>query len=167
MSRGLFQSIASWWKSQDDSGFLDPGPLIDEDLELVLTRKTPGDPARGIVPAYAFQMVRHGAGIHMGNITLRVGNTEDILKYAGHIGYSVIPQYRGNRYAARSCVLLFPLALRHRLNPLWITCNPDNWASRRTCEIVGARLVEIVEIPPYHEFYINGEREKCRYRVDL
>jgi tagatose 1,6-diphosphate aldolase len=60
-----------------------------------------------------------------------------------------------------------PLARRHGINPLWITCNPDNHASRRTCERLGATLVEIVPVPVGHTLYQRGEREKCRYRVDL
>ena len=36
--------------------------------------------------------------------------------------------------------LLLPLARRHGLQTVWITCNPDNWASRRTCELAGAEL---------------------------
>jgi tagatose 1,6-diphosphate aldolase len=41
-----------------------------------------------------------------------------------------------------------PLAVRHGLSELWITCNPDNIASRRTCEAAGAELVEVVDLPP-------------------
>ena len=87
--------------------------------------------------------------------------------YGGHIGYGVLPRYRGHRYAARACKLLFPLARRHGLNPLWITCNPDNIASRRTCELAGGKLVEIVDLPEDIDMYQAGERQKCRYRFDL
>ena len=48
-----------------------------------------------------------------------------------------------------------------------ITTNPDNWASRRTCEIIGAEMVEIVDVPEYMEMYRQGDRQKCRYRLDL
>ena len=88
--------------------------------------------------------------------------------YAGHIGYGVNQEYRGNRYAARSCQLILPLAKRHGINPIWITCNPDNIASRRTCEIAGAKFVEIVEIPKkFYYLYKKADRLKCRYRIDL
>ena len=50
---------------------------------------------------------------------------------------------------------------------LWITCNPDNFASRCTCERLGCKLVEIVRVPPGHTLYQRGEFEKCRYRLDL
>jgi tagatose 1,6-diphosphate aldolase len=60
-----------------------------------------------------------------------------------------------------------PLARRHGLYALWITCNPENVASRRTCELTGAEFVEIVDLPPESDMYERGERRKCRYRLDL
>jgi RimJ/RimL family protein N-acetyltransferase len=63
--------------------------------------------------------------------------------------------------------LLLPFARRHGLKTIWITCNPNNWPSRRTCERLGATLVEIVPLPPDNDQYIAGEREKCRYRIEL
>lgn len=144
--------------------FYQPGPLIDHDLELVLAETIPGNPFRELVPAYRFNMVHPGATRKMGEIELRIGNTEHIRLYAGHIGYEVYPAYRGHHYAARSVLLLLPLAYYHGLNPLWITCNPDNFASRRTCELAGFELVEIVDLPAHTDMYRDGERQKCRYR---
>lgn len=147
--------------------FYDPGQLIDGNLVLSLVETYPGDPRRDYVPAYRFRMTLDGQRYEIGRIELRVGNTERIVLYAGHIGYRVLPMYRGHHYAARSCRLLLPLARRHGLNPLWITCNPDNYASRRTCELAGATFVEIVDLPEDNEMYQMGERQKCRYRLDL
>ncbi|MCZ6680431.1 MAG: GNAT family N-acetyltransferase [Candidatus Poribacteria bacterium] len=152
---------------EHDFEFLDPGRLVDGDLALILVQKRPAQPARGYVPAYRFEMRPVGKNRNMGNISLRVGDNENLEKYVGHIGYSVAPVYRGHRYAARSCQLILPLARRHGINPLWITCNPNNIASRRTCEIVGATFIEIVALPTDHPLYMSGERAKCRYRIDL
>jgi tagatose 1,6-diphosphate aldolase len=58
-----------------------------------------------------------------------------------------------------------PLAWRAGLVPLWITCNPDNWASRRSCELAGAELVEVVPLPSGNDMFERGDREKCRYRL--
>jgi predicted acetyltransferase len=147
--------------------FHDPGQLIDDDLELILVEKYPGDPTIGYVPAYRFKMALAGQDKQIGNIELRVGNTEHIVMYGGHIAYGVDPKYRGHRYAARGGRLLLPLARSHGFKTLWITCNPDNIASRRTCEILGAELVEIVDLPKDTDMYQEGERQKCRYRLDL
>lgn len=155
--------------TQTDSAFefLDPGPLRDLELELVLTRTAPFDPVRGYVPCYFFEMRHVLDGAPMGHINLRVGDTPYLVNCAGHIGYGVRAEYRGRRYAARSCRLLLPLARRHGLDPLWITTNPDNWPSRRTCEIIGAEYVETIDVPPDTEMYRLGDRQKCRYRLDL
>jgi predicted acetyltransferase len=147
--------------------FLDPGKLVDGDFELVLIEKSPEDPVSNYVPAYKFRMQTEGQGEEIGSIELRIGNTHQLVMYGGHIGYSVHPEHRGCHYAARACRLLLPLARQHGLNTLWITCNPDNHASRRTCELAGARLVEIVDLPEDIDMYRQGERQKCRYRLDL
>jgi predicted acetyltransferase len=147
--------------------FHDPGELVDGDLELVLAGTYPGDPARGYVPAYRFKMRLAGHDEDAGSIELRVGNTRHLAMYAGHIGYAVEPRHRGHHCAARACRLLLPLARSHGLRTLWITCNPDNLASRRTCELAGAEYVETVDLPAENEMYRRGERQKCRYRLQL
>jgi tagatose 1,6-diphosphate aldolase len=144
---------------------LDVDPMRDGDLELALSEHTPFNPATGWVPGYRFDM--RCQGMHAGNISLRVANTPEVVLYLGHIGYGVEEAYRGRHYAARACQLLLPLARQHRLDPLWITCNPDNWASRRSCELAGATLIETVDVPPDNALYQRGEKRKCRYRLDL
>jgi predicted acetyltransferase len=188
--------------------FLDPGPMVDNELELVspaerwvdgvlaacnhpLTmEKSPGlaNTTRRQIqdflvnspdghqqgggnqpPSYHFWMkVKGDAGLPIaGGIGLRVGNQYEVVMYSGHVGYHVYPPAQGHHYAERACRLLFPLARRHGMQTLWITCNPDNYASRRTCERLGGQLVEIVPVPEENPLYQRGEVEKCRYRIDL
>lgn len=136
----------------------------------------PADPVRGKVPAYHFWMLlRHGpAGPYQrppvriaGGIGFRVGKTEALERYYGHVGYHVYPPARGCGYAERACRLILPLARAHGLRTLWITCNPDNYASRRTCEKLGALLVEIIPVPETEPLHARGDTHKCRYRLDL
>jgi tagatose 1,6-diphosphate aldolase len=145
----------------------DPGSLVDGDLELVLTHTFPGDEERHRVPAYRFDMRHAVSGDTLGQIELRIGSTPDLEMYGGHLGYRVEPAHKGNHFSARACRLLLPLARSHGLRTLWITCNPENRASRRTCELIGAEFVEIVELPPENDMYRRGERRKCRYRLVL
>jgi RimJ/RimL family protein N-acetyltransferase len=197
--------------------FVDPGPLIDRDLELVapagnmvddvltacahpltqiyapedatITReqlvqyvnsfplgREPADPLLGKSPQYHFWMrVRDGwwgkPGSPplrvVGGIGLRVGWTRSIEMYYGHFGYHVFPAARGRHYAERACRLLFPLARHHGFKSMWITCNPENAASRRTCERLGATFVDTVCVPPTEPLFARGETEKCRYKLDF
>ncbi len=144
-----------------------PGEPRDDLLILQHRETTPGIPDRGWAPAYHFTVVLAGSGTAVGLLSLRVGMSESLQKYAGHIGYAIEKSHRGHRYAARSVRLVWPLARKLGLDPLWITCEPSNTASRRTCEIAGARLVETVEIPISHEMYAEGARFRCRFRLDV
>jgi tagatose 1,6-diphosphate aldolase len=129
----------------------------------------PGNDAIGHVPAFHFWMRRRGETENglpiVGGMGLRIGHTPNIEQYLGHVGYQVYPFARGHRYAERACRLVLPLARRLGLDPLWITCNPDNIASRRTCERLGGVLVDTVPLPADHPLYQRGERHKCRYLV--
>jgi tagatose 1,6-diphosphate aldolase len=158
---------------------------LDDFFRIAPGGRQPGDPAKGFVPTYHFWMRlrpaltlplpqwatgRAGATPPFqiaGGIGLRIGHTADIEQYLGHIGYNVHPFARGNHYAERACRLLRPLALRHGVNPLWITCNPDNSPSRRTCERLGCQLMGIVPLPLNHILRQRGDVEKCRYRWEL
>lgn len=147
--------------------FVAPGVLRDRELELIMVEQYPGNPKQGFAPAYRFKMVNAHDGRELGRIDLRLGNSHDLRMYSGHIGYRVHAAHRGHHYAARAVRLLFPLARHHGIDPLWITCNPDNYASRRSCELAGAELIEVVDLPPDNDMYKQGERQKCRYRLRL
>jgi len=131
----------------------------------------PGDAVRGFVPAYHFLMrlhPRHRSPLPIvGGMGLRIGWTNDLEMYLGHIGYHVFPPARGMHLAERACRLVLPLAARHGLSTLWITCNPDNLPSRRTCERLGATYVDTVDLPTTHPLYARGERRKRRYRLEV
>ncbi len=140
------------------------------------------DPRRGRPGSYRFwmrlhpEMVAAAGGSQRrvdppipigGTISLRISDDEGTRMYYGHVGYLVFPPARGKRYAERSLRLLLPLAARHGMSELWITTNPDNIPSRRTCERLGAEYVQTVDVPPKHPLYQRGERRKCRYRLPI
>ena len=145
----------------------DVGILRDRDLWLELRAREPANEARGWAPAYRFAMRIDGVEHAVGRLSLRIGSSRTIEMYAGHLGYEVVPAFRGHRLAERSVRLILPLARRHEFTELWITCNPDNWPSRRTCERLGAQLVEIVDVPRESDVFQPGSERKCRYRLVL
>lgn len=143
------------------------GPLRDGELKLHLTEFTESRPKDRWAAAYTFDMIDARNGRRVGRIGLRLADTEELLFHGGQIGYEVDPAFRGQRFAARSVRLLLPLARRTGMTELWITCEPQNAASRRTIEIAGGELVEIRPLLPTSPLYSRGERLACRYRFEL
>ncbi len=141
--------------------------MSDSPVVLVFAHAFPADPEKGIVPNEHYFIVERSSQEKVGAIRLRLSNQDDIRLYAGHIGYNVHESYRGRHYAAYACFELKPVAIRHGFREVWITCDPDNWPSRRTCERIGAELTEIVDLPEDNDMYQDGERQKCRYRWQL
>lgn len=145
--------------------FLDTTFLKNEEIKLVLNKTVEGNEEKGWVPAYHFNICDLD-GNKMGVCDLRIGHN-DMLYYGGNIGYSVDEASRGHHYAGKACLLLFELARKHDLGYIIITCNPDNYASRKTCEYAGGKLLEIVELPDDSDMRARGETEKCIYRFEL
>ena len=67
-----------------------------------------------------------------------------------------------------ACELLFSLARKHGMRYLYITCNPDNLASRKTCESLKGEFLGIVELPEDNDMRITlGESHKCIFKFEL
>lgn len=142
--------------------FFDFDVIKGEEIDLHLIKTATENTEKNWVPAYHFNISLSGSSTPIGKIDIRIGYNEN-LYYGGHIGYSVNEEYRGNRYAAKAVWLLRKVAHAHEMEKLFITCNPDNIASRKTCEYVGANLLEIVNVPENNDMYQRGEKEKCIY----
>ena len=146
------------------SGFVDSLVLRDDTAGLLCVDMQPAEPLMGTVPAYGFEIwVNHEK---VGIVSLRIGYTR-ALYYSGQIGYMVDVPFRGNGYAARACNLLVPLMRAHGMTKALITNNPENHASRRVCEKLGAKLLRIVKIPKSHALYEAGDRYKNIFEWDI
>lgn len=144
--------------------FLETSFLEDEEIYLDLVKTTSTDPDKNWLPAYYFT-IRLKSGEKIGYCDLRIGYNQNVY-YGGNIGYGVHTNFRGHHYAGKACRLLFLLAKKHGMDYLIITCDPDNIASRRTCEYVGGILQEIVDLPEENDMYQEGARQKCIYRFE-
>jgi predicted acetyltransferase len=102
-------------------------------------------------------------GEFCGSIGLRWQPDTDALPphVLGHIGFAVVPWKRGHGYAGRALSLMLPEARVVGLNHVEITTEPDNFASRRTIERNGGRLMGEFVNPIY------GPEPKLRYVIDL
>ena len=132
-------------------------------LELIETREA--QPEKRYLPAYYFHICLPD-GTRVGKCDLRIGHN-DKTYIGGNIGYAVYPDYRGHRRAAKACALLFRLAKKHGMDRLYITCDPENAASARTCEIAGGVCLETAAIPEDNELYAEGKRYVKVYGFDL
>lgn len=142
--------------------FIDTGFLKNDEIQLKLEKTVEGNVEKDWVPAYHFAICNK-EGTKMGVCDLHIGHN-DKLYYGGNIGYRIEEEYRGNHYAGKACLLLFELAKMHRLNYVIITCNPDNVASRKTCEYAGGKLLELVELPEDNDMRERGETSKCIFK---
>jgi predicted acetyltransferase len=117
------------------------------------------------VPAYRFTVLEKGQ--KAGTISFRVSQDDRLVRYAGNIGFGIDENFRGRRLAGKAVKLLLPLGSSYALKPLWLGCNPDNFASMQVMNWLGATYVETIDLPPdYERYYSRGERRKRRYRLD-
>ena len=145
--------------------FYDTSDLRTEEIFLRLDRTCDAQPEKQWVPAYYFDICLPD-GTKIGYCDLRLGYNEK-LYIGGNIGYGIDEPYRGHHYAAKACALLFDLARKHGMKYLIITCQPDNFASARTCELAGGIYQETADIPEDHNMYDEGYRKVKIYRFDL
>jgi predicted acetyltransferase len=79
--------------------FFDPGVLRDAELTLRLDEAVVDTSGWEPIPTYRFRMVNSESKRPMGGLNLRVGITENLTRYRGHIGFAVDISYRGRGYA--------------------------------------------------------------------
>ncbi|HEY1660853.1 MAG TPA: GNAT family N-acetyltransferase [Verrucomicrobiae bacterium] len=132
------------------------------EVTLRFVRIVPGDDSRSLVPYYHFQIIATD-GKDVGHINFRVGDTEHVLVCVGHIGFEIDEPFRGHHFAFQACRAIAPL-VRSFYETVIITSNPDNHASLRTIERLGAGFIDEVAVPPYDPHYQSGSRRKKRYR---
>lgn len=146
--------------------FLDTSFLKSDEIYLELEKTVDGDPSKKWLPAYHF-FICSPSGVRMGNIDLRIGHNESVF-YGGNIGYRVEPEFRGHHFAAKAVTLLKELAKLHGMEYFYISCNPDNTASYRTCELAGGKLLGVYELPEDNDMRAeDGETHKCIFRFEL
>ena len=135
--------------------------LAYDDVVLQFVDVIPADTLPGSVPCYHFRIV-NTASEDVGSINLRIGDTHLTREVAGHLGYRIHQQHRGNGYAAKACLAVAPLATTTLEGiDITITCDLDNVASIKTIERIGGSLIDEIEIANSDG---DGVVSKRRYR---
>jgi predicted acetyltransferase len=156
----FFNSTPKSVKPQFDS-------FSNEDVTLLFSDFLPANKALSGIPAVLFDVYENKHNKKVGHVDFRLGNSDDLKIYSGHIGYDIYADYRCQGFAQASCFLLAEFARSQEFKEIWITCNPDNYASNRICQKIGAEFVEEVVVPKTHELYQRGDRAKNRYLWDI
>jgi predicted acetyltransferase len=94
------------------------------------------------------------ADAFLGRISLRHELTEPLLEWGGHIGYVVRPSARRRGLASAALAGMLEVCRERGIDPVLVTCDVDNVASRRTIERAGGR-------------YEDTRLGKLRYWIDL
>ncbi len=138
----------------------------NDNIKLILKNTCSANPSKNWLQAYYFQ-IQNLKGEIIGRCDLRLGNNKRIY-YGGNIGYYIEENHRNKHYASEAVTMLLTLAKKCKLSYVIISTAPENNASRRVCENVGAELIEIAELPIKHEFRIQkGQTKVCIYKVNL
>jgi predicted acetyltransferase len=138
-----------------------PAILEGAQVRLRFDRFAPADPKHGLVPYYHYRICLPD-NTDIGHINFRIGNTPHILLAAGHIGFAVSPSHRGRSLSYHACITLAPF-VRSIYPAVILTANPDNHASLRIIERLGARFVDEVAVAPDDPHYASGAKCKRRY----
>ncbi|MBO6047937.1 MAG: GNAT family N-acetyltransferase [Erysipelotrichaceae bacterium] len=95
-------------------------------------------------PYYIYLIMVNGNEV--GRLTFRTGSDEEHY-FDGHIGYGIEKSYRGHHFAYQACLALKPLIREQGYDHVLLTCDPDNLASKKTIERLGAKLIDQREVP--------------------
>ena len=140
--------------------------IIGDVVDLAEEQVWEADSSNDYVPSFFYGIYIHNGRQRIGYCDLRVGHNQEMY-YAGNIGYHIYSPYRGNHYAYEACKVLFEIAKEKGMEWVIITCSPDNEASRKTIERLGAEYLETVPVPSDHWLYRRGETIKHIYRREL
>lgn len=137
------------------------------DVYLIQKSKTKASSFNDYVENVEYTIMRSRDEANVGRCDIRIGENEE-LYYAGNIGYRIYESYRGNSYAYQACLILFDILKKeYNINELKITCSPNNIASKKTIEKLGAEFIEECEVPKNHYLYLRGEKIKRIYTIKL
>ena len=79
----------------------------------------------------------------LGRVSIRHSLTPFLLEVGGHVGYAVRPSARGNGHATAALRLALAVARDLGIDPVLLTCDEDNTASRLVIERNGGTLEDV------------------------
>ena len=127
-----------------------PAPKDIDETTYPKWLKEKADTANGInmpegyVPCTTYWVMLNDKIIGLANIKHYLNDY--LRKKGGHIGLSLAKEYRGKGYGYKVTLLLIDKARKEfGIDDILLTNEPDNIASRKLCEKLGAELTDISE----------------------
>jgi len=97
--------------------------------ELILREEGLFEPER-MVPDHTYILVDEDQNIY-GVLNLRLKLNDYLYRYDGHIGYGIAPSYRNKGLGKMILKLGLEKCLKLNINPVLVTCDEDNIASKK------------------------------------
>ena len=136
--------------------------LSDGEIDLTPVRYQSVDRELGFGRERIWVISLHGSREEIGQISYRDGESKYVY-YFGHIGYHIDPPWRGRHFAFKACRLIRSIILISGKTNIVITCDPDNYPSKKTCEKLGCRYESAVEVPESIRKRYEISSKKLRY----
>ncbi|MCP4685161.1 MAG: GNAT family N-acetyltransferase [bacterium] len=112
------------------------------------------EPGGELVPYYHYLIVDR-RGHLVGHLNLRIGTTR-------HIGLEITKEFRGRSLSQHACRAIAPL-VRKYYDKVALTADPDNAASIRIIEKLGAKYLSEIDVPEDDPAFAAGVVRKKRF----
>lgn len=131
-------------------------------LTLKLIETCKGDAL--VIPFYYYNIYLNTTPV--GKISIRIGHNRHSY-YNGNLGYEIDEPYRGRGYAKLAVEMLYKVALYHKMTHLIVSCDEDNYASKKVIQKLGAIYIETISPPKNYIYYYKGMPKQSIFRINL
>lgn len=119
-----------------------------------------------IIPFYYYDIYLNSISCPVGKISIRIGYNEHSY-FNGNIGYEIDEPFRGNGYAKIAVMMTYSVAKFHGMTQLIVTCDENNYSSKRVISKLGGTHIETITPPKNYVFYYDGIPKQSIYRIDI
>lgn len=138
-----------------------PSNMCSGPVKLVFEKIVDVEPGGERVSFYHFKIMDIKGG-NVGHLNFKVGDTNHIRQCVGHVGYEVLPEYRGNSYSYFACNAIRPF-IRNFYERVILTSDPENISSIKIIEKLNAKFLDEITVPEHDPSYESGSKRKRRY----